>query len=157
MKRKIITAIGEETLNNILREKEDVIIESTDIQYQEGIIEALEKYPDTDMIILNEEIIGELNIEDLILSITILKNDIEIILISERQENIENSKNIVKIINNKENYVNIVLKYLFEKDEIIEEVKPKVYEKQKNIITIIGKSGVRKNNFYCNTFKINQK
>ena len=77
---KVITAIGNEELNNILK-KEEVIIESPDIQYQEGIIEALEKYPDTNIIILNENIIGNLETEELIRNIVMIKNDIRIILL----------------------------------------------------------------------------
>lgn len=110
--KRIITAIGNEKLNNILREKEEIIIENKDIQYQEGIFEALDKYKNIDIVVLNEDIIGNLELEDLIRSIIILKNDIEIILITERQERILESRNITKVINNKNNYVDEILNYI---------------------------------------------
>lgn len=202
--KRIITAIGNEKLNNILREKEEIVIESPDIQYQEGIFEALDKYKNIDIVVLNEDIIGSLELEDLIRSIIILKNDIEIILITERQDIILETKNITKIINNKNNYVNEILNYIlsdinikhkkatnieiqsikeYEKkgeEEHVESIintnnelkirnnlqrekcneitnnkkgkyNRKVNVKENNIITVIGASGSRKNNFYINT------
>lgn len=107
--KRIITAIGNEKLNNILREKEEIVIESPDIQYQEGIFEALDKYKNIDIVVLNEDIIGNLELEDLIRSIIILRNDIEIILITEKQECVLESRNIIKVINNKNNYVDEIL------------------------------------------------
>ncbi len=154
MEKRIITAIGDETLNNILRQKENLIIESTDIQYQEGIIEALEKYPDTDIVILNDEIMGDLEIEELILSITILKNDIEIIVITNKKEEIEENKNVIKIISHKENYEDDILEYLFEKISVNKkQEEPNFDENQKDIIMCTGKSGIRKDKFHSNIFK----
>lgn len=202
--KRIITAIGNEKLNNILREKEEIVIESPDIQYQEGIFEALDKYKNIDIVVLNEDIIGSLELEDLIRSIIILKNDIEIILITERQDIILETKNITKIINNKNNYVDEILNYILSdinikhkkatnieiqsikeyeekgEEEHVESIintdnelkirnnlqrekcneitnnkkgkyNRKVNVKENNIITVIGASGSRKNNFYINT------
>ena len=64
--KRVITAIGNEELNKMLRKQKDILIESPDIQYQEGIIEAIDKYPKTDIVILFEKIIGEIELEDLI-------------------------------------------------------------------------------------------
>lgn len=192
--KRIITAIGNEKLNNILKVQEGIKIESSDIQYQEGIVEALDKYPLTDIIILKDDIIGELNLEELILSITILKNDIKIILITENRE-FETNKNIVKIIDDKNNYVECTIKYLSEeiyinKEKVtskIENIEKQNYMNEQNIsnnitiqktskrittgkklkeylknllkkkkikrevILIIGNSGVRENNIYLNS------
>ncbi len=154
MEKRIITAIGDETLNNILRQKENLIIESTDIQYQEGIIEALEKYPDTDIVILNDEIMGDLEIEELILSITILKNDIEIIVITNKKEEIEANKNVIKIIDHKPNYEDDILEYLLENTDVNKKQEEQNFnENQKDIIMCIGKSGIRKDKFHSNTFE----
>lgn len=183
--KRIITAIGNKELNNILKEQEEIMIESPDIQYQEGITEALEKYPLTDIVILKDDIMGEMNLEDLILSITIVKNDIEIILITE--EGMIENKNVVKLVTNKESYVNEVVGFLSEKlyikfenvnniqrkieDETEvrkEEIqrkfevnntvknllkKRKERRERREIITFIGKEGIRKNNCDFNISK----
>lgn len=197
--KKVITAIGNEELNNILKVQRDIIVENPDIQYQEGIIEALDKYRDIDMVILYENIIGELELEDLIRSITIIKNDIEIILITDEEVKLE-SKQIVKIVKNNENYIRNILEYLLKEEYIIYQnanlnefqqadntiqnkdnsnenitlenrnkrkdiisstnrnisksfkgIEKK--DKQKNVITVIGHSGSRKNKLYINTIQ----
>ena len=222
---KIITAIGNEELNNILKEQKNIKIENPDIQYQEGIIEALEKYPETNTIILSENIIGNLKIEELIQNIIIIKNNIKIILLC--QEKIyEENENLIKTIKYDEDYIKIILKIFSDekeiknKDEIqnyknnllekninkkieyenyknkinekfyeeeiknnekeinkkiinkktkeqknfysnnilkkikliIKNIKEKFIKNKKYIITIIGCSGVRKNNFYFHIF-----
>lgn len=117
----------------MLKEKEGILIENSDIQYQEGIAEALDKYPLTDMVILKDDIIGELTLEDLILSITLIKNDIEIILITEQNLLFEKSKNIIKVVDDKTNYINHVEKYLIEKVYINN--KKEINSKEKTIDT----------------------
>lgn len=109
--KKILTAIGDEELNTKLRVYDNLIIVNQDIQYQEGIIEAIQEFDDIDMLILHEDIFGELDLEDLLRSIIILKNDIEIVLITSSAE-IEEGSNIVKIIYDKENYVKEIENYL---------------------------------------------
>lgn len=187
--KRILTAIGSEELNNILRMQKDIEVQGTDIQYQEGIIEALEKYQDIDIIILKEDIIGELNLEELIRSIVILNNNIQIILIAEAIQEVERTKNIIKIVNDKNNYVDDIMKYLvdnvyinkkilttwqeikedkenitreIEKEKIKIQKKKEIVkwfnnlknsfknlimkkEKKKEIITVLGSSGIRKN------------
>lgn len=54
--KKILTAVGDEELNIKLRVYNNFIIVNQDIQYQEGIIEALNQYEGIDMIILHEDI-----------------------------------------------------------------------------------------------------
>ena len=195
--KRIITAVGSEDLNNILKIQKDVKVEGSDIQYQEGIIEALEKYQNIDIVILNEDIIGELNLEELIRSIVILRNDIEIMLIAEEVEELKEIKNIIKFINNKINYVDTILEYLvgnvyINKESIVtlqeinadriditkqiqnekiiiernniagsyfDKIKEflkgfiRKKERRKEVITVTGSSGIRKNNFYINVFK----
>lgn len=71
---------------------------------------------------------GELDIEDLIRSIIILKNDIEIVLITQNTDILQEN-NIVKIIYNKENYVKDIEEFLLPK-AILKEDEEK-YEVQK--------------------------
>lgn len=54
--KKILTAVGNEELNTRLRVYDNLIIVNQDIQYQEGIIEAIHEYEAIDMIILHEDI-----------------------------------------------------------------------------------------------------
>lgn len=63
----IITAIGNENLNNKLKKEKNIKILEQDIQYQEGIIEFLnQKTKKLDYIILSETIQGNKKIEDFI-------------------------------------------------------------------------------------------
>ncbi len=128
--KRIITANGNEELNNILKRQKDIIVESKDIQYQEGIIEALDKYKDLEYIILSEDIIGNLELEDLIRTIVMLKSDIKIILITNEEIDFE-CKNVENTVKNNEDYVKNVLKYFFKdidikvKNETLKEEKTK--------------------------------
>ena len=111
--------------------------------------------------------------EDLLRKILILNNNIKIIIITEDERKYEINKNIIKIINDSENYINEILNYLcteknkIKKENIIEEkinnkkidniekkqIKNpkiiKVYKRKntrkdnKKIISVIGYSGVR--------------
>lgn len=173
--KKVITATGNEELNEKIKGLNNIIMVNQDIQYQEGIIEALDKYQDIDIIIIKDDIMGEMEIDELIRSIMILKNDIEIILITDDTE-LGNLKNISKRIAKQENYVKEVIKHLSNnvyikeenvtKDHIsIEKVKQENHEidyhikqeKNTNIITVTGKSGVRKNNIHSNNIETNKK
>ena len=195
--KRILTAVGSEELNKILKIQKDIEVEGTDIQYQEGVIEALQKYQNIDIVILNEDIIGELDLEDLIRSIVILRNDIEIILIAEEISKLGDIKNIIKTVDDKINYVDVIIEYLVgdvyikkeqivnmreieeDRNDIIRRIqnkkirieknnrawsyfdKAKEYlksvirkkEKKKEVITVVGNPGIRKNKFCINIFK----
>lgn len=183
--KKVITAIGDKKLNNILKDIDEIDVKTSDILYQEGIIEALDKYPDIDIIILNEDIIGMMDVEELIRNIVLAKESIEIILITKENEIFKHVKQISKTVNKNENYVKQIVEELKNRGyiktkyttKLTEEVKQKgeyienytikkeddklkhskIYKEKKlikgkgEIITIIGSSGIRKNNFYFNT------
>ena len=87
---KIITAVGSENLNNVLkREKEFEVLEN-DIFYQEGILEYLEKNNGVDVLILYEKLDGDMEVIDLIKSIKNFNNEIIIFFILEnRNEDLE--------------------------------------------------------------------
>lgn len=139
--RNIITAIGNEELNNILNGRSEINIVNPDIQYQEGIIEAIEMYPNIDMVILSEDIIGNLELEDLLRSIIIMKNDVEIIVITEQLQ-IFNSKNIVKVVNDKKDYVDIIAKILLGEIYITNEKETKKIEKEVTLYENKGKNSI---------------
>ena len=54
--KKVITAIGEQNLNEELKKYELLDIVTSDIQYKEGILEVLENESDIEYLILNEDI-----------------------------------------------------------------------------------------------------
>ena len=64
--KKIITAIGNELLNNNLKNKPDIQILINDIQYKEGIIEILEQNTNVDFVIFNDLLQGEISTIELV-------------------------------------------------------------------------------------------
>ena len=62
----IITALKNPNINNKLKEETSFNIIGNDIQYQEGIIEMLEKNGEIDLIIISELLPGEYSFRDLI-------------------------------------------------------------------------------------------
>ena len=103
----VITAIGNEKINNLLRKEEDINLIGFDIQYQDGIFEFLENNKNIDYLILNINLIGELNYEDLIEKIKEKNKNIILIIFLEK-ENIKINnyliKNNIKFILNKNNF-----------------------------------------------------
>lgn len=139
--KKIITAIGNEILNNRLRNIDDIEIKERDIFYREGILEFLEKDSDIDIIIVSEQLLGE----DLELYLEKINNyEIQIYLI-------ENKKHYMDEF---DNYKDIRL-FGFE-DEIIDDFENKDYSSKnsmlysqntKRVISVLGNYGVGKTVF----------
>ena len=71
--KNIITAIGEEEIYNILKEYKELNILYKDIQYEEGIIEAINLTQNVEIIIINNELIVNKELEKIVQEI-ILKN-----------------------------------------------------------------------------------
>lgn len=134
---RIITAVGNQELNNILKTKENIIIESPDIQYQEGILEALEKYKNVEILIFNDELIGYMEIEDILRKIVLLNNNIKIIIITQNEGKYEINKNIIKIMNYSKNYIDDIIQCICKKQENvnkseIEDIKPSFNKEIRN-------------------------
>lgn len=83
--KKIITAIGNPILNDALKKEEEFELTKNDIQYQEGILEYLEKEKNINYLILSELLPGNLEIKQLIEKIKLINSEIKIILILEKQ------------------------------------------------------------------------
>ena len=64
--KRILTAINNPNLNEKLSQEKSIEIIGKDIQYREAIIDILEKEKNIDIIIINNEIPGEINNEELI-------------------------------------------------------------------------------------------
>ena len=68
--KNIITAIGNERLNEELKKENNIKIINKDIQYREGVLEILESENQIDFIIISDDIPGEISFFDLISKIT---------------------------------------------------------------------------------------
>ncbi|MBO5004921.1 MAG: hypothetical protein J6D03_06750, partial [Clostridia bacterium] len=111
--KKIVTALGNPILNNELKKYKEFQIMINDIQYQEAIIEFLEIEKNIDYIILNEILPGNISIEELINKIKIKNENIEIIIILEKEnkelEGFLYSKKIFNIFyNNKVEIIDVI-------------------------------------------------
>ncbi len=145
--KRIITAIGNPELNKELRIK-DINVLCGDILYKEGIIEFLEKNNDIDFIIINENLSGNISIENLVQQIKEINKNIKIILITKNLNSeikvfrkIENaeSKKIIDIIINKKSYYD--MKTIPINNFFNEETK------DGKIISILGPNGIGKSIF----------
>lgn len=118
---KILTALQDPKTNEILKEKTKHNIIETDIQYQEGILETLEKNNKIDLIIISQLLPGNIGFKDLINKIKIINNNIEIIAILENKNNelkdFLKQKNINSIFYNNEITVDELINVIEEKDK----------------------------------------
>ena len=159
-KIKVLTAIGNENLNNILKKQNEFEILENDIFYKEGILEFLEKNNNVDILILYEKLSGEINIINLINKIKIINNEINIFFILEnKNEELEsllkkeNIKNIFYIneININDFIEKIKNTKINNNEKLIEEINLLKNIINKKVIIFIGEKSVGKttvlNNF----------
>ena len=145
----IITAIENKKINEQLKNIKNINILNSDIQYKEGILEYLEKDSKVEIIIIKENLPGQIKILDLIKEIIKINNKIEIIVLI-------NENNFGKYINNQNiKYIylekittNNILKIL----NINNNIKNK--KEKNNIIKIIGNRGSGKTTFTIIFIKI---
>ena len=147
--KKVITAIGNEKINTELKKEKNIEIVTNDIQYKEGILEALEIYEDIDYLILNSLLQGNINVEELIIEINILNKNIKIIIILEnKNDELEKrlfEKNIYKILYNNEIEISELIKIILDDNPYNEELKEEI-KKLKKII--LEKEQLKKENFF---------
>jgi len=85
--KNIITAIGNERLNEELKKENNIKIVNKDIQYREGILEILEENNYIDFIIISDNIPGETSFFELINKIKNKSKNINIIpVLSQKNE-----------------------------------------------------------------------
>lgn len=142
--KKIITALLNKTVNEKLKEYKEINVVMNDIQYKEGIIEALEINPEIEYIILSELLPGEILIKDLIEKIKQIKNEIKIIIILEKEnkelENYLLAKGNIKIFYNNEIRINDIAELIIninknEKLELeIKKLKEIIINKKDDVI-----------------------
>ena len=119
---KTITAINNEKIFKELKTKKNIKIISNNIQYKEGILEILEKNKNINYIILDENIYGQIKIEELIEKIKIINNKINIIIILNKKDLIKQEyliENKIKYIYIEELSVEKILEIIFDKNKII--------------------------------------
>lgn len=141
--KKIITAVDNPKLNEQLKQEEYIEVIAKDISYKEGILETLKKEINIDIIILKDNLPGEIGLENLIKKIKEINKEIKIIYLVEdySTEKIETLKkyDITKIYN-KNLEINEFIEILKddeinEKEEIkkeIENLKKIILEKDLN-------------------------
>lgn len=166
--KKIITALGNQVLNNELKKINEFEIVANDLQYKEAIIELLEINKNVNYIMLSEILPGNITLTDLITKIKIINNNIEIIILLEKKEKeiekklkeqkiknvlyIDNIKinDIIKILKNKK--INNKTKIPQEeniKNEINRKIKinnniKKQIKTECKVISVLGSNGVGK-------------
>lgn len=86
MIKKIITALGVNSLNSKLKEQEDVEIIGNDIPYQDGVLDILKGNSEINVLILHEDLVGEYEIKDFIEKILEINKEIEIIVFMENED-----------------------------------------------------------------------
>lgn len=93
--KKIITAIGNSLINDTLKNN-GYVVEAPDIQFKEDLIEVLKNKKDTEVLILNIEMINKEEIKDYINKIKEINHFIKIIILAQSEN--EDIKNIMMTI-----------------------------------------------------------
>ena len=135
--KKVITALLNKTVNEKLKQYNEIKILINDIQYQEGIIEALEINNEIDFIILSELLPGEYNLKGLVEKIKTIKKEIEIIIILEKEnkelENYLFSKGNIYIFYNNKIEIKEIAQLIINKNQN-EELKKEINELKEIIL-----------------------
>lgn len=132
---KIVTALANPQINELLKKEKELEIIAPDIQYQEGIFEILNENKNIEKILISELLPGENNLQEIIKKIKEKNNKIEIIIFLEKEnEYLENEiKNlgIKKIIYNNQMSIKEIIKLLIQNEENIEELKKEIQNLKK--------------------------
>ena len=136
--KRILTAIGNEKINNELNKIENFKVISNDIQYKEGIIEILEDIQDIDFIILNSLLPGEINLIELIKQINLLNEKVKLIIFIEKNnpeiDKLLSDKKIYRILYNNEIEIEDLVDIIKDSEIINNEELKEEINKLKNII-----------------------
>ncbi len=139
----ILTAIGNPAINEELKKNNKFNIISRDILYKEGILEFLEEEKNIDIIILNEELDGKIELDELLNKVNKINNKIKIIILFKDKNKYLNyeilKNNFFKLYESEINFYKL-------NDFIcnIEKIKNELNEENKNNKKII-KEDIKKN------------
>lgn len=150
--KKIITAIGNNILNEKLKETGKYEILGKDIQYKEGILEFIKEKEAVDVLIISELLSGELDFKELIREIQKANKNIDIIIFIEKENreliNFLFERGIYKIFQNNQIDLNDLENVLENgnsksREELNEEIKKlkQIIEMQKQHDEVISKKG----------------
>ena len=157
---KIVTAIGNKNINLKLKQEEKIKVIGEDIQYEDGILELLEKEININFLIISEEIVNKNKLINLIEKIKLINKYIKIILILENKneelENILISKGIYKIIYNNQMTITDLMKILNKKDDE-DELKKEIINLRKLIMENSQKNNLNKINNKINLNNLKNK
>lgn len=131
---KIMIAILNQQIVEELINK-DVTLVNKNIQYMEGILEFLEEDKQIDYLILNDNLLGEIQIFDLLTKVRKINPEIKVIMVSNK---IYKEKNVYKILQSEEQILGLFEKENKEKNKLIKNGRTK------KIISIIGDRNVGK-------------
>lgn len=127
--KKVITAVANPIINNELKKEKNIEVIGNDIQYQEGIVEVLEKDNRINYIILSDILIGKEKLINLIKKINSINKEIKILIIlTNENKKIYNdliSCGVEKIFYNNEVEIKEIVKIINEEnetDKLIEEI-----------------------------------
>lgn len=162
--KKIITAIANPQLNEKLK-KEKLEVIGKDIIYKEGILDMIEKEKQIDIVIISDQLIGEIKEEELIKKIRKLQENIEIIYILQKENKDLEEKlkenNITNILYNDKLTIQDLLKIIKKEDNLEQTDLKKEIEQLKEIIQekMDNKNNNKKINFnkIKNIIPINKK
>lgn len=155
--KTVITAVANPIINNELKKEKNIEVIGNDIQYQDGIIEVLEKNYRINYIILSDILIGEGNLINLIKKINYINKEIKILIIltngNKKTYDDLVSCGIEKIFYNNEVEIKEIIKIINEEnetDKLIEEInslKKIILENNNNINNkLINKERCKKQN-----------
>jgi len=125
----VLIAINNKKIFNELKNKKEIKIIFNDIQYKEGIIEILEKNKNIDYIIINENLYGQIKIEELIKKIKNINDKIKIAIILIKKDLLKEEY----LLKNK-------IEFIYLDDVCTEKILELIYYKNK-IIGISGTAG----------------
>ena len=118
----ILIAINNEKIYRELKREKNIKIISNDIQYREGILEILEKSNNIDFIIINENLTGQIKIEELIKKIKKINKKINIIIILNKKDLIKEEyllKNEIKFIYTEKLSAEKITDIILDKNKVI--------------------------------------
>lgn len=142
---KIVTALTNETLNEKIKKLNKYEVICKDIQYQEALLEIIEKNKDINILIISNILEGELTFFELINLIKYKNEKMKIIAILDEQND-----NIIKFLI-KKGITEIYINNKVTVEEIIEKIEKK---QQKNEEKIKEKNGIIEKSFFRKIIKI---
>ena len=153
--KTVMTAVANPIINEKLKNETNIQIIGNDIQYKEGVIEALEKNKEINYLILSDILMGKELLIELIKKIKIINKNIKILVIL-TEENKKECDNLISCGVEKIFYNNVEIKEIVkvineenETDKLIEEIN----SLKKIIIENNNKNNLEKNKKTQNKIK----